>query len=70
MQLIHVAAGQRITGNTRVADIHCGEVIVVTLTEIRDSREEGEKLAERIRKVRRARVRREQRGKAGSFEKV
>ncbi|MBN2295383.1 MAG: hypothetical protein JXM70_23330 [Pirellulales bacterium] len=51
-----------------VADIHGGEVAVVVLTEIRDSKEDGEKLAERIRKVRRARVKREQRNGSGEVQ--
>ncbi|MBN2295381.1 MAG: hypothetical protein JXM70_23320 [Pirellulales bacterium] len=48
-----------------IADIHGGEVAVVVLTEIRDTREDGEMLAERIRRVRRARVWRKQDGKDG-----
>ncbi|MBN1855304.1 MAG: hypothetical protein JW829_21415 [Pirellulales bacterium] len=62
MQVIRATAGQWITDNMLVADIHGGEVAVVVLTEIRDSREDGEKLAERILRVRRARVRREKCG--------
>lgn len=55
--------------NIVVANIHGGEVAVVMLTEIKDSTEDGEKLAVRIRWVRRARARREQRKEAGSIEK-
>ncbi|MBN2296400.1 MAG: hypothetical protein JXM70_28485 [Pirellulales bacterium] len=45
-----------------IADIHGGEVAVVVLTEIRDSREDGKMLVERIRRVRRAMTKQEKCG--------
>ena len=43
-------------------DVHGGEVTVVVLTEIEDSKEDGEVRAEQIRRARRGRERREQHG--------
>ena len=61
-------ARQFLRENIFVADIPGGEVVVVVLTEIWDSIEEGERWVERTRRVRRARVKRKQRSGNGNIQ--
>ena len=58
MQVLRLTTGSWLGDRILVADIHGGEVTVVVLTEIEDSKEDGQVRAEQIRRARRGRERR------------